>query len=140
MARKVRRFPTIFEKNRSVDFERFDPEFKSGLRALVLHVQRTGGMPTATSRVDGVEVGDWLNGVQYNPHVLTQTQRAVLLAVPNMRLCEPGMRTATLNAGETDPDRAYLWRRLQAWAKHPGLDPVIARRMAHATLSKESDV
>lgn len=132
MPRVVKRFPSVFAQNRAYDFERFSPDFKTHLKALVVHVQRYGGLPASTTRHGGVNLGRWVAAVQANPHVLSEAQRAVLLAVPPMFLSAEPRPMSSVETVPPDPDKSVLWERLQRWADDPLRDPVVARRVAAA--------
>lgn len=129
MPRASRRYQSVFEANQSLDFEVFDPEFRVGLRNLVRYVDTSGGLPSATSTYNGFPVGRWLRDYQDNPHVLDVSNRAVLLAIPGVRLTKLPNRDTRVIVRPI-PARAWLWERLRAWAVDPMKDPVHARRVA----------
>lgn len=129
MPRRQRPRPqTVFEQNQSLDFARFDAQFQTGLRALVKHVTSHNGAPAAnTTTPEGFALGQWLWTIQRNPHVLDISQRAVLLAIPGVRMTT--RPTPEPFEATTDRARDYLWQRLRAWAHNPMDDPIYAARV-----------
>lgn len=121
--------PTIFERNRSVNFAGFDPEFQRALRALTIHHDTKGGLPLLSTTYRGFPLGRWVNQVQQNPHSLSESQRAVLLSIPGFRLHPRKAGVSGLRP--VDPERTKLWERVRAWAYNP-MDDRVYRNSAAA--------
>lgn len=117
---------SVFERNRATDFTLFDKQFQQWLRLLVLYVMERGGVPVSTTtRYQGMNLGGWFVSVCAQPHTLTEPERTALRAIPGVYLTPAAKPRRTV---EVDPDRAYLWKRLQLWAHSPTSDPVTRRR------------
>lgn len=137
MPRASRRYQSIFEANQSLDFEVFDPQFRSGLRNLVFYVQRHQGVPSLSANFNGFPVGKWLRSIQENPHVIDESKRAVLLSIPGIRLSSlPAPRRLVVRPV---PAKSLLWARLCAWAEDPMNDPIRQRQAEAAANAVEND-
>lgn len=137
MARKPKTSQNVFEQNQSIDFAVFSAEFRQGLRALSLYVNKHAGIPSPTVKdVTGFPLGQWVRGHQEDPHSLSIPERAVLLAIPGMKLTTMVLGPEPVEVVK-DPAREYLWQRLSRWSQDPMLDPVHARRVAGTTPRQE---
>lgn len=112
----------LFQRNRRTSPELCSLSFQRGLRELVLYRDRKGGLPPVSARgTRGFPVGKWLLEQRMTPHNLSESERAMLLAIPGVHL-GVGSRPVHLNI-HTSAQRA-LWQRLVRWAHNPSDDPV----------------
>lgn len=115
----------IFARNPAFSPALLDDSFALGLYRLARYRIRTGGLPAQGSRDEqGFLVGQWLYRLQANPHVLSEVQRAYLLAVPGLRLSPEPLINAPRTLTVQTEDQRRLWDRISTWACPDGKDKI----------------
>ena len=107
----------VFAASMDTSLDTLSPEFAQGLSLLALYVNTHGGVPAQTTVFRGFALGKWYTSHRRRPGLLSEFERASLLAIPAVALNDfvPRPGVATSGRGR---DRERAWARVYSWACH----------------------